>query len=138
MNIRAKGGPTRRPRPTRPSRGVHALTIAFFVVFGMGPTVGDIGSCGQDVDALDPALFFALKARIDCLRCRECTLVGKKLRRGVLGGPATSFLPGCQPLVHDGEVCLHALIHASCDDYASYTDETRPTAPSECQFCPLP
>ena len=120
------------------ARAVHALTIFMAVVFGMGPTVGDIGSCNQDVDALDPVLFFAFKARIDCLRCGECSLSGRQCEAACTGAPATSFLPGCRPLVHDGEVCLHALTHASCDDYASYTDETRPTAPSECQFCPLP
>jgi hypothetical protein len=119
-------------------RGVHALTIFFFVVFGMGPTVGDIGSCNQAVDALDPVSFFALKATIDCLRCGDCALSGKQCEAACTAAPATSFLPACQPLVHDGEVCLHALLHASCEDYASYTDETRPTAPSECQFCPLP
>jgi hypothetical protein len=117
---------------------VHVLTILMAVVFGMGPTVGDIGSCSQDVDALDPVLFFALKARIDCMRCGDCSLSGKQCEAACTAAPATSFLPGCRPLVHDGEVCLHALTHASCDDYASYTDETRSTAPSECQFCPLP
>jgi hypothetical protein len=120
------------------SRRVHAWTIVLAVVFGMGPTVGDIGSCNPEVDLLDPPLFFALKARIDCLRCGECTLSGKQCEAACSVSPPTSFLPGCRPLVHDGEVCLHALLHASCDDYASYTDETRPTAPSECQFCPLP
>ena len=121
-----------------PGRGVGALTVFLAVVFGMGPTVGDIGSCNQDIDALDPVSFFALKASIDCSRCRECALSGKQCEAACSAAPATSFLPGCRPLVHDGEVCLHALLHASCDDYASYTDDSRPTAPSECQFCPLP
>jgi hypothetical protein len=39
--------------------------------------------------------------------------------------------------VHDGEVCLRVLLHASCDDYASYMNDRAPAAPSECQFCPL-
>lgn len=119
-------------------RCVHGLTILLAVVFGMGPTVGDIGSCGQAIDALDPVTFFALKARIDCMRCGECSLSGKECQAACTLPPATSFLPDCHPLVHDGEVCLHALQHASCDDYATYTDESHPTAPSECQFCPLP
>ena len=122
----------------KPGRGVQALTIFTAVIFGMGPTVGDIGSCGQDVEPLDPVSFFALKAGIDCLRCRECSLSAKPCDVACTATPAKSFLPGCRPVVHDGEVCLHALLHASCDDYASYTDESRPTAPSECQFCPLP
>ena len=121
-----------------PPRRLRALTIVLAVVFGMGPTVGDIGSCNQRADPLDPATFFALKARIDCLRCGDCTLLAKNCETACSGTPATSFLLGCRPLVHDGEVCLHALLHASCDDYASYVDDARPTAPSECQFCPLP
>jgi hypothetical protein len=82
--------------------------------------------------------FFAIKARLDCARCGECGLSGTTCQTACSAAPPTSFFSGCRPLVHDGEVCLHALIHALCDDYASYTDETRPTAPSECQFCPLP
>lgn len=128
--------PTPSGRPAR--RKVHGLTILLAVVFGMGPTVGDIGSCNQVVDPLDPALFFAVKARIDCVRCGECGLSTAPCQTACTAPPATSFLRACQPLVHDGEVCLHALLHASCDDYASYTDPSRPTAPSECQFCPLP
>jgi hypothetical protein len=125
---------------TRSSRGraLHGVVIFFAVVFGMGPTVGDIGSCAQEETALDPVTFFALKGRIDCTRCNECSLAGKECA-AACGGPwPTTFHAACRPLVHDGEVCLHALVDASCEDYATYTDETRPTAPSECQFCPLP
>jgi hypothetical protein len=127
-----------RHGPRVADRKVHGLTIVVAVVLGMGPTVGDIGSCNQDVDPLDPATFFALKAGVDCERCGECGLSGRPCQTACTATPPTSFLPGCHPLVHDGEVCLHALIHASCGDYASYTDESNPTAPSECQFCPLP
>jgi hypothetical protein len=131
---------TARSREARPAadRTVLGLTIVLAVAFGMGPTVGDIGSCSQEVDALDPALFFAIKARIDCTRCGDCGLSTTPCQTACTASSPTSFLRGCRPLVHDGEVCLHALLHASCDDYASYADETRPTAPSECQFCPLP
>jgi hypothetical protein len=116
----------------------HGLLILLAVVFGMGPTVGDIGSCSQKADPLDGPTFFALKARIDCARCGECSLSGAQCSAACAGPPATAFLSGCRPLVHDGEVCLHALMHASCDDYAAFTDELHPTAPSECQFCPVP
>ncbi|MET0595116.1 MAG: hypothetical protein ABW133_20620 [Polyangiaceae bacterium] len=127
-----------KTRHEPPRKAVSALTIVVAVVLGMAPTVGDIGSCGQEVDALDAPTFFAMKARLDCTRCGECGLSGQECAAACGQPRRTSFLPGCHPLVHDGEVCLHALIHASCDDYASYTDETNPTAPSECQFCPLP
>ena len=125
-------------RRAPPRKALSGVTIVVAIVFGMGPTVGDIGSCGQEVEALDAPTFFAMKARIDCSRCGECGLSGKECEAACAPTRRTSFLPDCHPLVHDGEVCLHALIHASCDDYASYTDETKPAAPSECQFCPLP
>jgi len=129
---------TRRERRVIDGRAVPGLTILLAVVFGMAPTVGDIGSCGQEVDSLDPPLFFAAKAHVDCTRCAECGLSGALCQAACSAAPPTSFLRGCRPLVHDGEVCLYALLHASCDDYASYTDESNPTAPSECQFCPVP
>jgi hypothetical protein len=110
--------------------------MAFAVVLGMGPTVGDIGSCGQSPDALDAHTFFDIKAGLDCDRCGECGLRTKLCDQACNGTPATTFPAGCEPVVHDGEVCLRALIHASCDDYASYVDDSAPTAPSECQFCP--
>jgi hypothetical protein len=103
----------------------------------MAPTVGDIGSCGQSVDDLDAPTFFDLKSRTDCRRCQECGLAGKLCDRACNDLPQTSFSYGCHPLVHDGEVCLRVLLHASCDDYASYMNDAAPAAPSECQFCPL-
>ena len=41
----------------------------------------------------------------------------------------------CDPLEHDGVVCIDALEAASCSDYASYVSDTAPTEPSECDFC---
>jgi hypothetical protein len=107
------------------------------VVFGMGPAVGDIGSCGQSVDDLDPATFFAMKASDDCQRCGECSLSGTLCQDACAGTTQTAFPNGCRPLVHDGEVCLNALLSASCADYATYVNPDNPKAPSECQFCPL-
>jgi hypothetical protein len=118
------------------ARRRHAAAMVLAVMLGMGPTVGDIGSCGQQADALDARTFFIIKAGIDCKRCGECGLSGRPCDRACNQAPETAFPPGCQPFVHDGEVCLHALIHASCDDYASYVSDAAPTAPSECQFCP--
>ena len=126
--IRSSEAPLGRP--------LRAITMALALVLGTAATVGDIGSCGQAVDPLDAPKFFAVKAAIDCSRCGECSLASALCREACDGTPMTSFAPGCEPLVHDGEVCLHQLIHATCDDYASYVDDARPTAPSECQFCP--
>ncbi len=120
----------------RRQRRRHAILMALAVVLGMGPTVGDIGSCGQDPAPLDPHTFFDIKAGLDCERCSECGLRTRLCDRACNQPPATNFPQGCRPLVHDGEVCLRALIHASCDDYISYMNDTAPTAPSECQFCP--
>ena len=109
----------------------------FFAVFlGLGATVGDIGSCGQAPDDLDPVTFFDIKAGIDCYQCQQCDLRGRRCDTACNDPPATTLPVGCSPLVHDGEVCLRALIHASCSDYESYMSETAPTAPTECQFCP--
>lgn len=113
----------------------YGFLMALAMVLGTGTTVGDIGSCGQDPDPLDPQMFFDIKADIDCQRCGECNLRGPACNAACGPRVGGAFPVGCQPLVHDGEVCLRALIHASCDDYVSYMS-TNPTAPSECQFCP--
>jgi hypothetical protein len=123
----------------RSDRGRHGIAAILFVVLGMAPTVGDIGSCGQSPDDLDPTTFFTIKAHTDCSRCGECGITSKLCDRACGTDPLpTSFPSGCHPLVHDGEVCLRTLLAASCDDYASFVNDAAPTAPSECQFCPLP
>jgi hypothetical protein len=115
----------------------QGLLMLFAVVFCMAPTVGDIGSCGQSAADLDPTTFFSLKARYDCDRCGECGLEGSLCEAACQSPVPTEFPAGCRPLVHDGEVCLNALLYASCEDYATYVNPADPRAPSECQFCPL-
>jgi hypothetical protein len=115
----------------------HAALMVLAVLLGIGATVGDIGSCGQPADQLDARTFFNIKANLDCDRCGECGFHEKLCDHACNDAPPASFPAGCHPLVHDGEVCLRALIAASCDDYASYVNDAAPTAPSECQFCPL-
>ena len=114
----------------------RGLLMLFAVVFGMAPTVGDIGSCGQSVDDLDVPTFFGLKSQYDCQRCGECGLSRPLCDQACAGGEPATLPPDCRPLVHDGEVCLNAILYASCDDFATYTDPVAPKAPSECQFCP--
>jgi len=118
----------------------RGLAVVLFVFLGMAPTVGDIGSCEQAPDDLDATTFFALKAHTDCSHCRDCGLTTKRcdFACDVTVPTQTSFQPGCHPLVHDGEVCLRVLLHATCDDYASFMSDTGATAASECQFCPAP
>lgn len=111
-----------------------ALALAFLAA----PTAGDIGSCGQDPDALDPEKFFAFKEAVDCRACSECGITTEACARAC--DPALderAFPEGCFPLVHDGEVCLNALAAAGCDDYASFMSDSAPTVPTECNFCPV-
>jgi hypothetical protein len=101
------------------------------------PTAGDIGSCGQDAEDLDPIKFFARKGGIDLAKCDECAFASSicgDRRDGRL--EATEFAEGCFPLVHDGEVCLRALEDADCDQYRAYVRDDGPTVPTECNFCP--
>jgi hypothetical protein len=149
------------PRRAPPTARELARVALVALVFAAAPTAGDIGSCGQTVEDLDATKFFVKKAEIDCARCTECDVSSFACGRacsptktcdGDAGADAggeggadagacgvelpTAFLPGCYPLVHDGEVCLHALEAASCSDYAAYMADQGATAPTECNFCP--
>jgi len=122
-----------------PTRGQLTLLAAFAVAFGLAPTVGDIGSCGSPAADLDPASFAAARKGVDCQRCTECGLTTQTCRSacdpnapGTAGWPTT-----CHPLLQDGEVCLRALLSASCGEYTSFVDDVAPTAPTECDFCRL-
>lgn len=114
------------------------LLAVIALLFCAAPTPGDIGGCGQAPDILDPGAFFANKKRIDCERCDECGLVSNACDTACdpKAGHKTKFPTDCVPLVHDGEVCLHALQYASCDDYEGYMADQSPSSPSECNFCP--
>lgn len=121
----------------RNDRPLLLVTALIAVVFGMAPTVGDIGSCGQPADDLDAPRFFRAKRALDCEQCRSCNFKSQACQDACSKPPLDAFPEGCRPLVHDGEVCLDALRAASCDDYAPWISDTSPTAPSECQFCPV-
>jgi hypothetical protein len=121
-------------KPPRPSEIARLALIALF--FLAAPVAGDIGSCGQSPDGLDPTKFFDAKQGIDCQQCtacgistHTCTLACGPARGGV-------FSPMCYPVEHDGEVCLDALLAASCSTYQSYVADQDPTVPTECDFCP--
>ena len=119
----------------RDSRVIVALLA---LVFCAAPVPGDVGSCGQPATELDEETFFDSKDYIDCLRCDECGFRNEACTTACEGtSPVRSFPEGCLPLVHDGEVCLRALIHASCEDYVAYVDDRQPKVPTECNFCPL-
>ena len=114
--------------------------FALVLLFCTAPTPGDVGGCGQSPAELDPGTFFASKANIDCQRCQECGLTRASCENACTAPESypSAFPENCVPLVHDGEVCLRALLHASCGDYGSYMNDSAPSVPTECNFCPEP
>jgi hypothetical protein len=115
------------------------IALAAFVaaVFLAAPTVGDIGGCGAQATDLDVAAFAQARKGVDCKRCQQCGLATNTCKNAC--DPAApsdvAFPVTCRPLAHDGEVCIRALEASSCDDYASFVDDTSPSVPSECDFC---
>lgn len=123
-------------RPRVRKRGLYP-TIAVALLCA-APVPGDIGACGQPIARLDAGRFFAAKRNVDCEHCTSCGFTTKSCEADCGSGPleVDSFPADCEPLVHDGEVCLHKLVDTGCDDYARYVDDSAPTVPSECDFCP--
>jgi len=103
----------------------------------MGPTVGDVGSCGKTAQDIDAGTFGFARKRLDCKRCIECKLTTNRCKDACdsMTPSDVSFDPTCRPLVHDAEVCLNALGAASCSDYAQYISDEVRLVPSECDFC---
>ncbi|AUX43277.1 hypothetical protein SOCE26_047210 [Sorangium cellulosum] len=120
-------------RRTGQAAGLSALLL----LVGIAPVAGDIGSCGQPPEELDPHKFFSFKAQWDCARCAECGLGTRACDAACSFTTAPEFPSGCYPLVHDGEVCLHRLMEASCDEYRGYVADEGASTPTECNFCPL-
>ena len=114
-----------------------ALCSLLALVFGAGPTVGDVGACSDQASSLDLATFQAERKAIDCQRCRQCGLMTQWCVAACNPDtPSTVQWPStCQPLEHDGVVCIDALQVASCSAYATYVSDTAPTVPTECDFC---
>lgn len=115
------------------------LLLACLACLLLAPTPGDVGGCGQAPQELDAPIFFATKNQIDCEACSECgfdtqTCFNACATRDTRG---ERFPDGCVPLVHDGEVCLRALAHTGCDDYAKFVSDVGAEVPSECNFCPV-
>ena len=123
------------PRATPRRFRLGALLTA---VLCAAPVPGDIGACGQPVQQLDAPRFFGAKKVVDCRKCRECGFA--ELACDTACDPSVvpdqEFPDGCEPLVHDGEVCLRVLLYASCEAYAPYISDDSPSVPTECDFCP--
>ena len=107
------------------------------LLFCMAPSVGNIGSCGQEAELLDAEKFFRAKASVDCEQCSVCGLTTSSCSQACAGEIVREFPEDCYPLVHDGEVCLDALRAAGCTLYADFMAEQGATLPTECNFCPL-
>ena len=105
----------------------------------MAPTAGDVGGCGTEVKALNPLAFALARKDMDCERCTECGIQTARCQRACdpEKDVETTIPATCQPLLHDGEVCIRRLNAASCDAYATYVDDLSPSTPSECEFCKL-
>lgn len=126
-----------RPRAPRAPRMAEVVRlVALLVGAVMAPVVGDVGSCGQEVEDLDAYKFFYVKESIDCDRCNECGILTRACGEACDLTPEAAFPEGCYPLIHDGEVCLHALQEASCGEYKGYMADDAPKTPTECNFCP--
>jgi hypothetical protein len=128
---------TLAPRGPRSTLTARILLSLIVLAFCTAPAPGDVGGCGQRAEELDPELFFRAKAAVDCERCSECTLATRACSLACTGQDLVREFPvDCLPLVHDGEVCLHALSAASCDDYERYVRDDAREVPTECSFCP--
>jgi hypothetical protein len=126
------------PRPAGVvRRGELAFAALLALVFGTAPTVGDIGSCGQQATPLDEAVFAAERKELDCQKCTECGFTTQTCIDACDPSkpPDVAWPSTCYPLQHDGVVCLDALEAAGCGAYASYVSDVDPTIPTECQFC---
>jgi hypothetical protein len=113
--------------------------VALLAVLCAAPTVGDVGSCGQTADPLGAPEFFRARADVECTRCADCGYDTRPCRRAceiARGGEVPRAFPeGCQPVVHDGEVCLNAIEALSCGRVGDLVSEA-PIVPTECDFCP--
>jgi hypothetical protein len=118
----------------------HHLLIGVLGLLCMAPTAGDIGGCGTEVKALDREVIAQARKEMDCRRCLDCSIGTARCQRSCDPNvpPETAVPATCQPLQHDGEVCIRALSSASCEKYASYVDDNAPSTPSECEFCKIP
>jgi hypothetical protein len=107
------------------------------LVFGAGPTVGDIGSCGQSAQPLDEATFAAERKALDCQKCTACHFATHACQNACNpDAPSNVSWPDtCFPLQQDGVVCIDALEAAGCSTYASFVSDVDPTIPTECDFC---
>jgi hypothetical protein len=121
----------------KPRRPLLRALAALLILSAGAPTVGDLGSCGQDAVLLDTNKFFEQKEAIDCQKCTDCAIFTKACDKACDNKlDVVPFPKDCFPLVHDGEVCVHALEASKCGDYETFMADEGALIPNECDFCP--
>jgi hypothetical protein len=95
--------------------------------------------CGAQAEEISEDRYVVSRKRTDCRRCTACGLQTKRCVAACdeKAPPDIDLPSSCHPLVRDAQVCLNALVAASCGAYASYVDDNAPSSPSECDFCRL-
>jgi hypothetical protein len=113
------------------------LSVAVLGALLMAPTVGDTGACGRTAEELDRDRYANARKLEECQRCTDCGIDTARCVSACdpAAPPAIALPATCQPLYHDGEVCLRAIDAASCDKVRTYVDDDAPASPSECNFC---
>lgn len=117
------------------------LFLWVIAILCAAPTVGDVGSCNERATPLGAPEFFGARVDLECGKCRSCGLSTRECKN-VCDEVKNKTYPrnfpeGCHPVVHDGEVCLHALDALSCNDFGDVVSDA-PIVPTECNFCPPP
>jgi hypothetical protein len=137
--IRSLAETTETPKQNLGLRGVllRAAFAACVIAFCAAPVPGDGGGCGKDPVSLDGPRFFESKKALDCARCRECNVRTRTCDVACDYESQLAELPrGCDPVEHDGDVCIRRLLDAGCEEYRTYLRDDSPETPTECNFCP--
>jgi hypothetical protein len=75
---------------------------AVLIFYTAAPVAGDIGSCGQSPDDLDPVKYFTVKELLDCKKCLECSLASDICK------------VACKPVTDSNDLNDAAFLPAEC------------------------
>lgn len=90
----------------RIQHGTVLRLAAVLLFFTAAPVAGDIGSCGQPPDDLNPTTYFMVKESLDCKRCLECMLRSEACQIA------------CKPVIESNDPNAAAFLPAACDTCA--------------------
>src|SRR5262249_23333631 len=104
----------------RPSIGF----VIVLAILAAAPTVGDVGGCRAQVEPLDATKFYTQSLELTCSRCDECGILAPRCKNACDRNHIVphTFVNGCNPVVHDGEVCINALEALSCSAFDDYVE----------------